>query len=81
MMNIFYSRPAKQTVHWLLLALLALYVVTGLGITEYRIIELISFGILNKTVAFIIHNNLLIPLVVLLVLHIVQGFGKKKVED
>ncbi len=77
-MAIFYNKITKQVVHWLLLALLVLYTVTGLGISEYRIVEAVTFGMLSKQSAFIIHDNLLIPTIVLLLLHIVQGFGKKK---
>jgi hypothetical protein len=37
---------------------------------QFRIIEPATFGLLNKNVSFTIHDNLLIPFVVLLVLHV-----------
>jgi thiosulfate reductase cytochrome b subunit len=68
----------KRVVPWLLLALLALYIVTGLGITEYRIIEKITFGGLSKNLSFKIHDNLLYPFLVLLVAHIVLRYVLRK---
>ena len=51
----------------------AVFLVTGFGITEFRVVEALTFGLLTKNLAFRIHENLWIPLVVLLVLHI--GFS------
>jgi dolichol kinase len=65
-------RIAKKAVHWLLVAVLLLYAITGLGITQYRIVEPATLGLLTKPVAFNIHDNLLVPLMVLLALHICQ---------
>jgi thiosulfate reductase cytochrome b subunit len=69
---------AKRIVPWLLLALLALYIVTGLGITEYRIIEKITFGGLSKNLSFKIHDNLLYPFLVLLIAHIMLRYVLRK---
>lgn len=49
---------AKQIVHWLLLAVTALFLVSGFGITQFRIVETLTFGLLTKALAFKIHNNL-----------------------
>jgi thiosulfate reductase cytochrome b subunit len=68
----------KKVIPWLLLALLALYIITGLGITEYRIIEKITFGALSKNLSFKIHDNLLYPFLVLLVAHIILRYAFKK---
>jgi thiosulfate reductase cytochrome b subunit len=68
----------KKIIPWLLLAVLALYIVTGLGITEYRTIEAITFGLLTKNLSFRIHNDLLIPFLVLLVAHIVLRYALRK---
>jgi Ni,Fe-hydrogenase I cytochrome b subunit len=73
MRNILKENLAKRVVHWLLLAAIVLYLLTGFGITEYRVIEHVTFGLLSKNLAFNIHNNLLIPFIVLLILHIYQG--------
>jgi cytochrome b subunit of formate dehydrogenase len=74
--NILKLKPARRVVLWLLLAVVVLYIITGFGITEYRIVEYVTFGLLAKPLAFMIHDNLLIPFIVLLILHIYQGFGK-----
>ena len=76
MKNILKKNLARQIVHWLLLAVLALYLITGFGITEYRVVEQVTFGLLTKPLAFMIHDNLLIPFIVLLGLHIYQQIKK-----
>jgi dolichol kinase len=73
MKNVLKENLAKQVVHWLLLAVLVLYLLTGFGITQFRVMEQVTFGLLSKPLAFTIHDNLLIPFIVLLVLHIYQG--------
>lgn len=67
--------------HWLLAAVIVLYLVTGFGITEFRIVETATFGLLTKNLAFKIHNNIWIPFVVLLILHTLFNTitGKSKV--
>lgn len=64
----------KRIIHWSLFTVAIIYVITGLGITEYRIVEPLTFGLLTKTLAFTIHNNLLIPFLVLLTSHICFAF-------
>jgi cytochrome b subunit of formate dehydrogenase len=76
MKNVLKDSLARQIVHWLLLAVLVLYLITGFGITEYRVVEQVTFGLLTKPLAFMIHDNLLIPFVILMILHIYQGVGK-----
>ena len=68
----------KRIVHWSLLVAIILYLVTGLGITEYNTVELLTFGLLNKNVSFTIHDALLVPFVILLVLHVAITVGWKK---
>jgi cytochrome b subunit of formate dehydrogenase len=65
-----------QVVHWLLLAVIVLYLITGFGITQFRVVEQVTFGLLSKNLAFQVHDNLLIPFIVLLGLHIYQQAGK-----
>ena len=72
MINILKQNLAKRVVQWLLLAMVILYIITGFGITEYRTVELLAFGFLTKALSFNIHNNLTIPFVVMLGLHIYQ---------
>jgi cytochrome b561 len=57
MRNILKQNLAKQVVHWLLLAVIVLYILTGFGITSYRAVEFMTFGLLTKPLAFKIHNN------------------------
>jgi thiosulfate reductase cytochrome b subunit len=68
----------KKVIPWLLLALLALYIVTGLGITQYRIIEKITFGGLSRNLSFRIHDNLLYPFLALLIVHIGLRYALRK---
>ena len=76
MINILKQNLAKRVVQWLLLVMVILYIITGFGITEYRTVELLTFGLLTKALSFKIHNNLIIPFVVLLGLHIYQRTRK-----
>jgi hypothetical protein len=64
------QRLVKSTVHWLLTALVIVYLITGFGITEYRIVESLTFGLLTKSLAQRIHISIEIPFIILLVLHI-----------
>jgi len=63
----------KKTISWLLLVVAAVYVLTGFGITEYRIVEPLTLGILSKTLSFKVHLNLEIPFMILLLLHVSLG--------
>jgi len=64
------QRLIKRTVHWLLTVVIIIYLITGFGITEYRIFERLTFGLLTKSLAHQIHIGLAIPLIILLILHI-----------
>ncbi len=55
---------------WLLLVLSLLLVITGLGITGYRIVEGATFGLLGKALAFQLHALLWIPFLAVLALHL-----------
>lgn len=68
----------KRTIQWLLLAVTVLFLLTGFGITEFRVVETITLGWLTKSWALRLHDNLWIPFVVLLVLHICLPFIFKK---
>ncbi len=64
----------KKTVIWLLAIVMVLYGVSGFGITEFRTVETLTFGLLTKNLAFKIHNNLEIPFIILLLLHLCLPF-------
>ena len=60
----------KKTIICLLAIATVLYGVSGFGITEFRTVETLTFGLLTKNLAFKIHNSLEIPFIILLLLHI-----------
>ena len=68
-----WQKTFKAAVHWSLLILTVLYLVSGLGITQYRIIEALTLGLLTRSLAFRIHDVLLIPFFALLFLHVILG--------
>jgi cytochrome b subunit of formate dehydrogenase len=76
----------KSTIHWLLTAVVIIYLITGFGITEYRIFERLTFGLMTKSLAHQIHINLVIPFIILLILHIflpqlLKYFKSKKLAN
>lgn len=66
----------KRIVHYSLLALTIAYLVTGLGVTQYRIVEPLTFGLLGKAVSMQIHDALIYPFIPILCLHLY--FKRKK---
>ena len=76
MSNVKYQRlTERKIVHWLLVIVTIAYLATGFGITEFRIVESFTFGLLTKNLAFKIHNNLGIPFIILIFLHIYLKFS------
>jgi len=78
------QQRVKRTIHWLLTIVVIVYLITGFGITQYRIVEPLTFGLLTKSLAQKIHINLEIPFIVLLILHmwllpLLKRFKLKKV--
>jgi thiosulfate reductase cytochrome b subunit len=67
----------KTCIHILLFIVIILYIITGFGITEYRIIESLTFGFLTKQLSFQVHNSLTIPFILLVTIHIILSLGKK----
>ena len=63
-------RVIKTNVDILLMVFIVLYIITGFGITEYHIVESITFSVLSKPVSHLIHFNLIVPFIVLLIFHI-----------
>ena len=64
------ERAIGLSIQIVLLLLLLSYGLTGYGITELRTVESMTFGLITKPVSFQIHNNLIIPFLVVLLLHI-----------
>jgi len=67
----------KTLTHILLTIVIILFIVTGFGITNFRIVESLTLGILSKPVSFQVHTNLTIPLIILLLLHMTFTLSKK----
>jgi thiosulfate reductase cytochrome b subunit len=65
------NRTIAKLLHWSLLLAALLTVISGLGITEYRTVEALTFGLLNKANAFRLHLWVWIPFLVLLTAHAV----------
>jgi cytochrome b subunit of formate dehydrogenase len=65
----------KRTIRWSLVIVTVAYIITGFGITEFRTIESLTFGILTKPWAFKIHTNLEIPFITILAMHILLSPG------
>jgi len=53
-----------------LLVAILMYVLTGYGITEFRVVERITLGLLTKLLSFQIHHYLIYPTAALLLVHI-----------
>ena len=60
----------KKIIRWLLAVVIVLYLISGVGITEFRTVETLTFGLLTQALAFKIHNNLEIPFIILLGGHV-----------
>ena len=60
----------RRVVGWLLLAFSLLLVITGLGITEFRTMEAVTFGLLPKALSFQLHSLLWIPFLAILACHL-----------
>ena len=63
----------QKTIRWLLLVAVILYALTGFGITEFRTVETLTFGLLTKNLAFRIHEILWIPFAILLAAHVLYS--------
>jgi cytochrome b subunit of formate dehydrogenase len=68
----------EKVAHWLLLAFTVLFLVSGFGISDYRIVEGLTLGLLTKSLSFRIHSNLWILLVALLGLHIYLVYSRRR---
>jgi thiosulfate reductase cytochrome b subunit len=70
-------RKLKKIVHWSLLVIILIYLITGFGITYYQIVEKLTFGLLTKALAFQIHTNLAIIFLVVLFGHLYLTLKRK----
>ena len=72
------NRMVIKIVHWSLAVVAILFLISGFGISEFRVVETITFGFLTKNLAFRIHEVLWIPFVILLFLHMYQSIRRNK---
>jgi len=68
-----YQEPIRVAIRYVLLILTAIYIISGLGITQWQIIEPLTFGLLTRNLASRIHDFLLVPFAVLLFVHVLFG--------
>ena len=59
----------KKIIRLTLFSIILAFIISGLGITNYQIIEKLTFGLLTKALSFKIHSKLLIPLLIFLIAH------------
>ena len=71
-------RATRKAFTWLLLLMAVLYIISGFGITEYRVVETVTYGLLTKNMSFIIHEYLLVPSIAFFVLHITLSYLLKE---
>lgn len=64
------ATSAKRAIHWLLLSVAAVLILTGFGIINYQLVTAATLGLLDKELSFQIHVNLWPVFLILLVLHV-----------
>jgi len=61
---------ARRILHWLLALVMVIFLITGFGITEFRLVETLTLGLLTKGMSERIHLLLWIPFIILFALHV-----------
>jgi thiosulfate reductase cytochrome b subunit len=64
-------RTVTRILDWCLLWVTIIALVSGLGITHYRIVQPLTLGVVDKAVAFRIHFLVWYLVVILVVVHLV----------
>ncbi|MBD3204886.1 hypothetical protein GF319_00910 [Candidatus Bathyarchaeota archaeon] len=64
------SRRVRDWVHVLLTFSVFLFIVSGIGIVEHRLVSYLSLGLLTKDRSYVLHSLLIYPFVFLLFLHV-----------
>lgn len=60
----------RKIAAYLALAVVLLYIITGYGITQYHIVESLTFGLLGKALSTKIHFFLIYPFLIFLLVHL-----------
>jgi hypothetical protein len=64
------KKTIRKIAAYLAFATVLLYIITGFGITQYRIVGALTFGLLGKALSTKIHSYLIYPLLIFLILHL-----------
>jgi hypothetical protein len=75
-MNVWLKRLSNISA-WLLLASVAVLVVSGWGITQTEIIYKLSFGLIDRRLADAIHRGSVLPLAFFFLLHVLINIRRK----
>ena len=67
----------RQCTAWALLGATCLYLLSGFGITYFRIVTPLTLGIMDKSNSLRIHDNLIYFFLPLLVLHVILTILRK----
>ncbi|HUL61885.1 MAG TPA: hypothetical protein VLT35_02380 [Methanocella sp.] len=68
---------ARTGVAWLLLAVTAVYLVSGFGITNQEMVGPLTAGLLGKASAFRLHDALWLPFIALLAIHVAWNVSRR----
>ena len=71
-------RINRKILHWLLFTAVVIFLVSGFGISHFRVVETITFGLLTKNIAFRVHEAMWIPFVILLALHLTLTMRRRR---
>jgi cytochrome b561 len=72
-------KSVLRGIHWIITIFIFFYIVTGFGITEYQIVETLTFGVLSKALSLQLHTLLIYPFIALIILHIFITMNRKKI--
>ncbi|MBT5503799.1 hypothetical protein HOK15_06320 [Candidatus Falkowbacteria bacterium] len=68
----------RKVVNYALLVVLLLIIISGYGISNHKIVESLTFGLLDKARSFRLHKFLDLFLIALLLLHVFPFLHRKK---
>ena len=72
-------KAIKRAVHWAFAAVAVLLIVSGFGVSDFRVMEALTFGLLGKANSFMLHGYLTWPFVILFALHLYFVLVHKRV--
>ncbi|MBP1945221.1 uncharacterized BrkB/YihY/UPF0761 family membrane protein [Methanobacterium petrolearium] len=76
-------KTTKKTIHIILLILIFIVIISGLGISYYQTIEVITGSLLDKTLSFQIHSLIFLPFLFVLLIHLFFSWlwPKKRIKS